>query len=69
MTGPFTATATFHQLKAPSHPEAFGLFFMGKSLTTADQNYAYMLVRGDGKVLVKHRAGKDIHTTGPRTPR
>jgi hypothetical protein len=62
VTGPFTATATFHQLKAPAHPEAFGIFFMGKSLTTADQNYAYMLVRGDGKVMVKHRAGKDVHT-------
>lgn len=62
VTGPFVATATFHQLKAPSHPEAFGIFFMGKSLTTADQNYAYLLVRGDGKVLVKHRAGKDVHT-------
>jgi hypothetical protein len=62
VTGPFTATATIHQLKAPAHPEAFGIFFMGKSLTTPDQNYAYMLVRGDGKVMVKHRAGKDVHT-------
>jgi hypothetical protein len=62
VTGPFTATVTYHQLKAPAHPEAFGIFFMGKSLTTADQNYAYMLVRGDGKVMVKHRAGKDVHT-------
>jgi hypothetical protein len=62
VTGPFTATTTIHQLKAPAHPEAFGIFFMGKSLATADQNYAYMLVRGDGKVMVKHRAGKDVHT-------
>ena len=62
VTGPFTATVTYHQLKAPAHPEAFGIVFMGRSLKTADQNYAYMLVRGDGKVLVKHRAGKDLHT-------
>lgn len=62
VSGPYTATATFHQLKAPAHPEAFGIFFMGRSLNTADQNYAYMLVRGDGKVLVKHRAGTDVHT-------
>lgn len=60
--GPFTATATFHQLKAPAHPEGFGIFFMGKSLSGADENYAYLLVRGDGKVMVKHRAGKDVHT-------
>lgn len=62
VTGPFTASATFSQTKAPSHPEAYGLFFMGKSLTTAAQNYAYFLVRGDGKVMVKHRAGAEVHT-------
>jgi hypothetical protein len=62
VTGPFTATATFNQLKAPAHPEAYGVFFMGKSLETPTQNYAYFLVRGDGKFMVKHRAGKDVHT-------
>lgn len=61
-TGPFTATATFTQTKAPMHPEAYGIFIMGKSLQGADQNYAYFLVRGDGKVLVKHRAGSEVHT-------
>jgi len=59
---PFTASATFTQTKAPAHPEAYGLIFMGKSLRGADQNYAYFLVRGDGKVLVKHRAGSEVHT-------
>jgi hypothetical protein len=62
VTGPFTASATFTQMKAPAHPEAYGIFFMGKDLVTPQQNYAYMLVRGDGKVMVKHRAGKDVHT-------
>lgn len=62
VTGPFTASATFTQTKAPVHPEAYGIFFMGKNLTAADQNYAYLLVRGDGKVMVKHRAGNDVHT-------
>lgn len=60
--GPFKATASFTQMKAPSHPEAYGIFFMGKNLSAADQNYAYFLVRGDGKVMVKHRAGADVHT-------
>lgn len=60
--GPFRATASFTQMKAPSHPEAYGIFFMGKNLSGADQNYAYFLVRGDGKVMVKHRAGADVHT-------
>ena len=62
VTGPFTTSATFTQTKAPEHPEAYGVFFMGKDLTTPTQNYAYILVRGDGKVMVKHRAGKDVHT-------
>jgi hypothetical protein len=62
VTGPYTASATFTQMKAPAHPEAYGMFFNGKDLTGAQQNYAYFLVRGDGKVMVKHRAGKDVHT-------
>lgn len=62
VSGPFTASATFTQTKAPTHPEAYGIFFMGKDLSGAEQNYAYVLVRGDGKVMVKHRAGKDVHT-------
>lgn len=61
-SGPFTATATFTQTKAPMHPEAYGIIFGGKSLAGADQSYFYFLVRGDGKVLVKHRAGTEVHT-------
>ncbi len=61
-TGPFTASATFTQTKLPAHPEAYGVFFMGRNLDGADQNYAYFLVRGDGKVMVKHRAGSEVHT-------
>lgn len=62
MTGRYVASASFTQMKAPTHPEAYGIFFMGKNLNAPGQSYAYMLVRGDGKVLVKHRAGKDVHT-------
>ena len=62
VTGPFTASATFTQTKAPMHPEAYGIIFMGKSLQGADQSYAYFLVRADGKVMVKHRAGSEVHT-------
>ena len=59
---PFSASATFSQTKAPIHPEAYGLFYMGDKLMGAEQTYAYLLVRGDGKVLVKHRAGAELHT-------
>jgi hypothetical protein len=61
-TGPFTATATFTQTKAPMHPEAYGIIFGGKDLQAPEQSYAYFLVRGDGKVMVKHRAGSEVHT-------
>ena len=59
--GPFTASATFRQTKKPEHPEAYGLFFAGNKLDTPEQTYFYVLVRGDGKVLVNHRAGADVH--------
>jgi hypothetical protein len=61
-TGPFKATATFTQEKAPMHPEAYGIFFAGNKLDAADQTYFYFLVRGDGKVMLKHRAGTEVHT-------
>lgn len=57
VSGPFTASATMTQTKAPSHPEAYGIFFSGKKLGTADVTYYYLLVRGDGKFLLNHRAG------------
>ncbi len=62
VTGPFTATATISQTKAPAHPEAYGIFFMGNKLDTPEQSYAYLIVRGDGKFMVKHRAGAELHT-------
>ncbi len=61
VAGPFTASATIQQTKNPTHPEAYGMFFTGNKLETPDQTYYYFLVRGDGKVLVNHRAGKDVH--------
>ena len=62
VTGPFTASATLTQTKAPMHPEAYGIFFMGNQLDTPAQSYAYLVVRGDGKFMVRHRAGSDLHT-------
>lgn len=62
VTGPFTASATISQTMAPSHPEAYGIFFMGNKLDTPEQSYAYLIVRGDGKVMVRHRAGTELHT-------
>jgi hypothetical protein len=66
-TGGFVATTTITQTKASTHPEAFGIFFMGKDLDTPQQNYAYFQVRQDGKYMVNHRAGSEIHKIVPWT--
>ncbi len=64
---PFTASVTIRQTKNPAHPEAYGIFFQGRNLDKPDQNYAYLLVRGDGKFLLNHRAGADVHKIIPWT--
>lgn len=63
MNGPFTITATFTQTKAPTHPEAYGIFMGGKNVSSANASYGYLLIRGDGKYAIKHRANaKEVHT-------
>ena len=66
-SGPFTASTTVTQTKAPMHPEAYGLFFAGSNLDKPDQSYMYFIVRGDGKFLVNHRAGDQVHKIIPWT--
>lgn len=60
--GNFTARGTFTLNKPSEHPEAFGLFLGGRDLQAPNQDYAYFLVRQDGKFMVKHRAGNETHT-------
>ena len=60
--GNYAVKATFTQTKAPTHPEAYGLFIGGSNLSGDDQNYLYCIVRGDGKYMVKHRNGAETHT-------
>jgi hypothetical protein len=55
-------SATFTQTKAPTHPEAYGLFVGGKNLDKPEQEYGYLVIRGDGKYMIKHRAGAEVHT-------
>ncbi|MEJ7811541.1 MAG: hypothetical protein WKG32_14105 [Gemmatimonadaceae bacterium] len=56
-SGTYTASATFDQLEAPAHPEAFGIFVGGQNLDGAGQKYTYLLVRGTGQVMVTQRDG------------
>jgi hypothetical protein len=68
MKGNYAFTATFTQTKAPMHPEAYGLFIGGQNMTTPDAEYGYVIVRGDGKYSIKHRANaKDVHEIKPWT--
>jgi hypothetical protein len=67
-TPEYTLRATFTSPTAPRHAEAYGLFLGGRDLENpAKQDYAYFLVRGDGKWLLNHRAGGDVHRIHPWT--
>jgi hypothetical protein len=56
-SGVYTASATFTQLEAPRHPEAYGLFVGGRDLDKPSRTYTYFVVRGSGEFLVKRRDG------------
>lgn len=56
-SGRYEVHATFKQLAASTHPEAYGLFVGGASLDGPNQKYLYFLVRQGGMFLVKRRAG------------
>lgn len=60
-TGTYTAEVTFTQMKAPTHAEAYGLIWGANNLDGDGQNYLYFVIRGDGKYLVRHRAGAETH--------
>ncbi|HET6230311.1 MAG TPA: hypothetical protein VFE05_09605 [Longimicrobiaceae bacterium] len=62
VSAPYTVRATLTQTRAPRHPEAYGVFAAGQNLDAPNQTYLYLVVRGDGKFLVKHRAGTEVHT-------
>ncbi|MGB7212836.1 MAG: hypothetical protein WBC97_09420 [Gemmatimonadales bacterium] len=66
-TGDFHTVATFTQEKAPMHPEAYGLFIGGSDLSAAAQRYTYLIIRGDGKFMIKRRNGDSVTTVVPWT--
>lgn len=59
--GDYTVSATFVQEKKPMHPEAYGLFIGGQNLKDSTESYLYFETRGDGKYLINHRAGNEVH--------
>lgn len=67
VSGAFVADVSMTQMKKPTHPEAYGIIWGGKNLDEANQEYFYLIVRGDGKYMVKHRAGAETHVIAPWT--
>jgi len=61
-SGAYRLSADFQQMRAPQHPEAYGLILAGRNLSAANQDYMYFIVRGTGEFAVKHRAGDEVHT-------
>lgn len=58
----YSYTASFTQLKAPRHNEAYGLMVAGRNMGSADtQSYLYFEVRGSDDYLINHRAGAEVH--------
>lgn len=66
--GQFHTLATFTQMKAPMHPEGYGIFVAGSGLDTTNQAYIYVLVRGDGAYIIKRRVGADATPIVDWTP-
>lgn len=58
----FHTLAIFTQMKAPAHPEGYGMFVAGNALDADGQAYIYVLVRGDGRYLIKRRVGTAVTT-------
>jgi hypothetical protein len=56
LSGTYTVRATLRKLGGRQH-EGYGLIFGGSNLGTDSARYSYVMIRGDGGVLVKKRSG------------
>jgi hypothetical protein len=65
--GEYRASATFVQERAPERLEGFGLLVGGQDLDQPGQDYLYFLMRHDGRYMIRHRAGDEVHTIAPWT--
>ena len=60
--GNWRLEATLHLFDPGARAEGFGVFFGGQGLSGATPQYAYALVRRDGKALLKVRDGATTQT-------
>lgn len=61
-TGEYTASITVVHRQAPERLEGVGLLVGGRDLDQPSQDYLYFLVRHDGRYMIRHRAGDEVHT-------
>ena len=60
--GFYTISASFTQVEPSNHPNAYGLFWGGSDLASANQRYSYFVIRQDGQFLIKKRMGGETPT-------
>lgn len=65
--GSFHTIATFTQMKAPTHPEAYGIFVAGKNLYGTTASYVYLLVRGNGMYSIRQGGAAGAPSTNLTT--
>ena len=65
--GTFTIDSEIFQFPTHRVREAYGIIFGGRALEADGQAYVYFLIRGDGRFIVKARAGRTTETLVPWT--
>lgn len=67
VSGSYTVRATLRKT-AGRRREGYGLIFGGRALGTDSARYAYVMVRGDGALLIKRRDGASTPVVRDWTP-
>jgi len=67
VSGSYTVRATLRKL-AGRRREGYGILFGGRALGTDEARYSYVMIRGDGAVLVKQRDGDATPVVRDWTP-
>jgi hypothetical protein len=67
VSGSYTVRATLRKT-AGRRREGYGFLFGGRALGTDDATYAYVMLRGDGALLIKKREGASLTVIRDWTP-